>query len=214
MAEPTLAELLGAVIVLHGLLFSAWALIDDGWDLVNVRRYGVVGGPRWIAAQGHFFFNVTLIVGWLCFLVQIAVAVYLPSRTDEPAADLSYWVGWARLGFAACVLIAQVHQRAARLKMRRLPLEAWDRMVASMDAAGRDVLMSRLLRATGAGRQMGHLVAGELQFPVSLLDELADDPSLGDERRAAIVAAQESLIRVNNGIRALHQEVKGLEQMP
>jgi hypothetical protein len=211
--NPTVPELIGVVVVLGGLGFSCWAMIDDIWDLVNVYRYGDVGGPRWVAASGHLAFNATMLAGWLCFLYVIAVAVYLPSRTDEPAAELGWWVGWARLGFVACVLAAQVHQRTARLKLRRLPLEAWERMVVSLDASGRELLMSKLLRATDAGRQMGHLVAGELQLPVALLDELSADPGIGDERRAAILAAQESLLRVNDGIRALHQEVKGLEHV-
>lgn len=218
MFDPTTAELLGVVLVLAGLLFSAWALVDDAFDLLNVWRFGEVGGPRWVAATGHLLFNATLLAGWLCFLLVISVAVYLPSRTDEPAADLSFWVGWARLGFAASVLFGQVHQRTARFKLRRLPLEAWEQMILTMfDGLGvedRQVLTQRLFRATAAGRALGHAVANDLQAPVTVLDRIISDPASTEMEKEEAAEAMTAIETMMTHVRALHAEIKLLEHTP
>lgn len=214
--DPTTAELLGVVLVLAGLLFSGWAMVDDAFDLLNVWRFGEVGGPRWVAATGHLMFNATLFVGWICFLVVIAVAVYLPSRTDEPAADLAFWVGWARLGFAVSVLFGQIHQRTARFKLRRLPLEAWEQMILTMfDGLGvedRQVLTQRLFRATAAGRALGHTVANDLQAPVIVLDRILSDPASTELEKEEAAQALDAIETMMESVRNLHAEIKLLEK--
>jgi hypothetical protein len=213
--DPTFAELLGALVVLGGLGFSSWALIDDAFDLLNVWRFGEVNGPRWVAATGHLLFNLTLLVGWLCFCGVIAVAIYLPSRTDMPAAELSLIVGWLRVAFACTVLVGQVHQRNARFKLRRLPLEAWERMILTMyDGLGvedRAALSRRLFRATAAGREIGHAVANDLQRPVAVLDEIARDDRADPEIRQMATDALADIDSVIRHTSALHAEIRLLE---
>lgn len=214
--SPTLAELLRVAIVLGALLLSGWALVDDVWDLVHVYRFGEIGGPRWVSAMEHFAFNGTLLVGWLAFLGVATIAVYLPSRTDAVENELSAVAGWLSLGFAGCVLIAQVHRRVGRQKLRAMPLESWERMLRSMfdglSAAERVGLSARLLAATSAGREMGHAVANELQLPVALLDEMARDPSLTEARRSEASEAVARLEAVLSHVRTLHATIKDQQE--
>lgn len=213
-SDPTTAELVGLVIVLGGLLFTFWALATDMSDLMNVRYYGEVGGPRWITARGHLLANLKFLGAWVCALVWVGVAVYLPSRTDEPTATLAQLVGWCRVLMAFCVLLAQIDQRATRFSLSRLPLESWERMVAAMSAgmapAERVALVRRLGLATDAGRQMGHLVANELQAPVASLSLLSDDEVLAPEHRAIVDDVIADLVGVAARARALHGEIKAL----
>lgn len=215
MSGTTLNEVLRVVIFLGGLGFSAWALIDDAVDLLNVRRFGEVGGPRWYAAAGHFLFNLTLLIGWLLFGGVAAIAVYLPPRPGQTAEALTIVAGWLNFGFSVCVLVGQVHQRAARFHLKRLPIEAWERMVATMfdglDLEGRAELTGRLLRATHAGREMGHLVRNELQLPVSVLDAMAADAALTMVQRDRATQALANLERVAVQVEALHAEIKAQE---
>jgi hypothetical protein len=215
--SPTLAEWLGALIVVVALGVSLWALVDDVWDLVNVRRFGEVGGPRWIAAYEHFLFNMTLLGGWLCFLGVIAIAIYLPTRTDLGGERyLSDAVGWLRIGYAFMVLWAQIHRRVGRVRLQRLPLEAWERMLAAMvgglSIEDRRALTNRLLTATGAGRDLGHTVANHLTAPMAMLSLLEADPRLTAEERSDIAVAVRELELMAAEVPRLHAAIKSLER--
>lgn len=212
--DATLSEVLGGLVVLAGLGFSLWALIDDAYDLLYVYRYGEVGGPRWIAASGHLLFNLTMTLGWLLFCGVLAVAIYLPSRTDEPAAELAWVVGWLRLGFALCVLGGQIHQRTARFKLRKLPLDAWERMIDNLDAPGRLLLLRRFSSTSEVGRAMGHTVANTVQMPVAVLDEIAEDEAVAPERRQEAALARDALQQMSREVGSLHAQVKALEADP
>lgn len=219
MAEaPTLAELIRAVIVLGALLLSGWALVDDLSDLANVRRYGEVGGPRWITASEHLWFNGTLLVGWLLFLAVTAIAIYLPDRPDAVENELVAIAGWCNLGFAVCVLLAQMHRRVGRSKLRSLPREAWERMLRSMLTGMSDIdqeaVATRLLAATTAGRQIGHAVYNRVAPAVGVLSLIAEDEREHPERRAEAAGALAELERLVDTTRALHAEIKRLEGAP
>lgn len=216
---PTLAELLAVAVVLFGLGLSCWALVDDTWDLYHVYRFGEVGGPRWVAANEHFLFNGTLLVGWLLMLGLVAIAVYLPTRTDQPTTILTDWAGWLRFGFMVAVLMAQTHRRIGRQKLRNLPLESWERMLASMfdglTVAERESLSHRLLAATTAGREMGHLIANRLTAPVGLIDlVLVNAVGLTAEQRADLEEAREHILAVSDSAAGLHAAIKAQESAP
>lgn len=215
---PTLAELLGAVIVLGGLLLSGWALVDDAWDLVHVRRFGEVGGPRWVSGMDHLVSDLSSLGAWTFFLVVISIAIYLPQRTDQPGDTLSAIVGWCRFFGSVCFLAAQANRRVSRIKLQNLPLEAWERMMVAMfegmsprDQVG---LRTRLLTATMAGREIGHTVANDLQLPVAVLDAIADDPSAPPERRAEAAEALAMIEQTIASVRLLHARIKSMEPSP
>lgn len=214
MLDTTLSELIGLVIVLFGLGFSAWALVDDAFDMFAVWRFGEVHGPRWIAATGHFLFNCSMLLAWLLFLLLISIAIYLPTRTDQPSTVLSDTAGWLRIGYAFLFLFGQVHQRVARFKLRRLSLDAWEQMIASLDARGRAALMRRLRRATALPREMGHSLANELQAPVTMCDRIISDPTSTDAERAEAIEAMQAIDGVMAHIRTLHAEARLLESQP
>jgi hypothetical protein len=210
--EPSLAELLRVVIVVGGLLLSGWAIVDDVWDLVNVRRYGEVGGPRWVLAVEHLWFNGTLLVGWLCALGVVGIAISLPPREDADQDLLATVASWLTFGFGVCVLLAQGVRRAGRLTIRALPLVAWEQMLASMvdgmSAADRASFRTALLRSTAAGRELGHLAANEMQPAMGLLSMLSEDARIPSDYRADAASAVEALDRAIVHIKALHAEIR------
>lgn len=210
----TLAEALRAVLVLSALALSLWALVDDVWDLINVSRYGEVDGPRWVAALEHLLFNGTLLIGWLCYLMVVSIAIYLPRRTD-PVLD--FWAtlgGWGSLGFAVCVLLAQIHRRVGRVRLKSLPLAAWERMLASMvdglTPEQREPVTARLLASTTAGRELGHVIANETAPAIGLIDLVLATAVLTERHRADLVEAQEHIAIISERGAALHQEIKRL----
>lgn len=213
--DPTITELIRVVIVLGALWLSGWALIDDVTDLVNVRRFGEVDGPRWITAMEHLLFNGTLLVGWLQFLGVVAIAVYLPSRPDAVENELSVIGGWLSLGFSVCVLLAQVHRRVGRTKLRSLPLSAWERMLTSMltgmSTKDREAISTRLLAATALGRQVSHGTYNRISPAVGLLSLILEDEQETPERRTDAAMALAELERLVETTRALHAEIKALE---
>lgn len=212
---PSLAEVVSAIVILAGLALSFWALLDDVGDLLNVKRYGEVGGPRWVAASEHFLFNSTLAVGWLCFLGLISIAIYLPPRPGPTENELATVAGWLRLAFTVAVLIAQVHRRVGRVKMRAIPVESWALMLASMvDGLSSDERASismRLLAATSAGREMGHLIANGLTPPVGLIDLVLTAAALTDQQRADLTEAREHILAVIGRAAGLHSDIKRQE---
>lgn len=212
---PSLSEVVSAIVILCGLGLSLWALVDDVSDLAYVQRFGEVDGPRWVAAMEHLWFNSTLLVGWLCMFGLISIAIYLPARADQTENELTTVAGWLRLVFIAAVLIAQVHRRVGRLKMRRLPLESWERMLLSMfdglTPEERTSLSTRLLAATSAGREMGHLIANELSAPVGLIDLVLDTAVLTTQQRADLEEAREHILGVSGRASGLHAEIRAQE---
>lgn len=218
MIDPlSLSEMLRTIVVLGGLLLSGWALIDDLWDLVTVRRFGEVGGPRWVLAVEHIWFNATLLAGWLFFLGVLSVAISLPPRTDVEQNAWARIASWLNVGFGCAVLLAQAVRRAGRIRIRALPLSAWERMLASMvdglSVEDRAALLGRLLVATTAGRQMGHLIANSLAAPVGLIDLVLETATLTDEQRADLIEAREHILGVSTRAAGLHQEIKDQEHL-
>ena len=213
---PTAAEILGGVVILVGLGLSLWSLNDDIIDLDYVREHGIVGGPRWVAATEHAWTSLSFLVGWLCILYVLGVAVYLPARGDVEQDALAASAGWARLGFTVFVLVAQVHRRIGRAKLRALPAESWEQMLLMMfDGLGpveRISLNERLLMATAAGRQMGHLIANELSPPVGLIDIVLASAVLTDQQRADLIEAREHIVAVSARAANLHAEIKAQER--
>lgn len=216
MPEPTPAEMLRVVIVLGALLLSGWALIDDVSDLLNVRKYGEVGGPRWITAMEHFLFNLTLLAGWLLFLGVTAIAIYLPERRDAVENELVTIAGWCNVGFAICVLLSQMHRRVGRTKLRGLPLAAWERMLRSMltgmNEHDREAVNLRLLAATAAGRQIAHGVYNHISPAVGVLSLIVEDAREAPERRTEAALALAELERLVDDTRPLHEQIKSLER--
>jgi hypothetical protein len=212
MLDISVAEMLGLALVLGGLGLSLWSIVDDLWDLVHVYRFGEVNGPRWVAAMEHFLTSLAFFGAWTAILGILAIAIYLPPRASPAAAEMAGWAGWLRVGSVTCFLVAQVNRRVGRIKMRQLPVEAWQRMIEAMldglTAAERASLSHRLLVATTAGRELGHAVSSAAQVPVAVLDEIARDESLTAERRAA---AREALAAIDHMLtltRGLHAQIK------
>lgn len=212
---PSLAEVVSAILILGALGLSLWALIDDIGDLINVRRYGEVGGPRWVAAMEHFWFNATMLFGWGCFLGLISIAIYLPSRLGATESELGTVAGWLRLGYTAAFLVAQLHRRVGRLKMRKIPIESWERMLLSMfdglTPQERISLSTRLLAATSAGRELGHLIANRLGVPVGLIDIVLTSAVLTERQRADLSEARDHILAVSDNAAGLHAEIKRQE---
>lgn len=213
--QVTLTELLRLVIVAAALVLSGWAIVDDLWDLVHVRRYGEIDGPRWVTAMEHLLFNGTLLAGWLLYLVLVGIAVYLPDRPNASEHTLATAAGWLSLGYSVCVLVAQVHRRVGRSRLRSLPLDAWERMLAAMfdglTHEQRVSVSSRLLAATSAGRELGHAAANLAQAPVALLDEIARDARETPERRAEAANALAMMEQLMGHVRGLHMKIKQQE---
>lgn len=215
MNEPlSLTEIVRLTIVLGALTLSVWALIDDVADLVNVRRFGEVGGPRWLAASEHFWFNATLLVGWLCYLGVVSIAIYLPSRADPALNAWALIGGRLSLGFAACVLLAQVHRRIGRNRLKSLPLDAWERMLAAMvdglTPSQRESVSTRLLASTTAGCELGHVIANETAPAVGLIDLVLESAVLTEHQRGDLVEAQRHILVVSERGAALHAEIRRL----
>lgn len=212
MTDVTLSEMIGMVVFLGGLGLSCWALVDDIWDLTNVYRFGEVGGPRWVSAMEHFLFNGSMLLGWAMLLGLTGIAIYLPSRQEPNADTLGFVAGWLRLGAGFAFLTAQIHRRVGRVRLQRLPLEAWETMLASMfdgmSVQDRTTLLARLLRVSHAGREMGHLIANTLQQPVATLSILQEDRRLTDEERADIAASLDALDMVGRQVQVLHSEIR------
>ena len=217
MTDPlTMAEVLRTIIVLGGLLLSGWALIDDAWDLVNVKRFGEVGGPRWVLATEHLWFNGTLLAGWVCALGVLAIAISLPPRSDADQHALAQVGSWLTLGFGASILLAQGVRRAGRIKIRSLPLASWERMLASMvdglSHEDRTALLGRLLTATTAGRELGHLIANRLAPSVGLIDLVVEAGGLSEGQRADLTEARDRIVAVSAEAASLHAEIKRQER--
>lgn len=212
MPEPTLAELLGATIILIGLGLSGWALVDDLWDLVHVYRFGEIGGPRWVAAMEHLISNLTFLGAWTCILGVLSIAIYLPARREPVADSLSAIAGWLRFGATLLFLTGQVNRRIGRMKLRALPIESWERMLTAMFDGmtfdQRSWLTQRILQLQTAGREMGHAVRNDAQLPLAVLDELARDPTQTPERRAEAAEAVAALDRMLRHTTALHAAIK------
>lgn len=215
MEYPTLSELLGGAIILGGLGLSLWGLIDDLWDLVNVRRFGEIGGPRWISAEEHLFSDLSFLGAWTCILGVLGIAIYLPARTDPVGGVLALTAGWLRFGATVLFLLAQVNRRVGRQKLRNLPLEAWEQMLASMmdgmSPVDRDAMTTRLLAATAAGREMGHRVANDLTQPVAALDAIATDERVPASLRSDAALAIANLDAMLTRVKGLHAEIKAQE---
>lgn len=203
-----------AAIVLGALLLSVWALVDDVWDLVNVRRFGEIDGPRWVTAMEHFWFNATLLGGWCCYLGVVAIAIYLPARSDPTQNDLATVAGWLNLGYGVCVLVAQVHRRVGRVRLKQLPLAAWERMLASMvdglTPEQRESVSARLLASTTAGREISHVISNETAPAVGLIDLVLATAVLTDRQRADLLEAQEHIAIISDRGARLHPEFKRL----
>lgn len=213
----TLAETLRIVIVTGALILSGWALIDDAWDLVNVRRYGEVGGPRWVLAMEHVWFNATLLLGWLCFLGVVGIAISLPPRENTTQDTLAQIASWLNFGYGCCVFMAQVHRRVGRIKLRSLPLAAWERMLKSMmdgmSVAEREALTVRLATAVMAGREMGHLIRREVSPAVGLVSLVMATAMLTSEERANLEEVERHLMAVCDRAPHLHEEIRAQESM-
>lgn len=212
--SPSIAEMIRVAIVIGALTLSIWALIDDVWDLVNVRRYGEIDGPRWVAAMEHFWFNATLFVGWLCFLGVVSIAIYLPARADPTQNAWATVAGWLNLVFGAGVFVAQVHRRVGRVRLKNLPLAAWERMLASMvdgmTPEQRESVSARLLASTTAGREISHVIANESAPAVGLIDLVLATAVLTDQQRADLIEAQQHITVVSDRGARLHPEFKRL----
>lgn len=210
--QPSLSELISGVLILSGLGLSMWAMADDVSDLVRVRRYGEIGGPRWVSAMEHFLFNGSLLFGWVCVLGLLSIAIYLPSRPSAVENELGTIGGWLRLGFVLAVLVAQINRRVGRQKMRSLPLAAWERMLSSMfdglNHEQREVLSKRLLSVTLAGREMGHAINNGLAQPVGAIDLVLSTATLNAVERADLIEAKENILAVCERVSGLHTEIK------
>lgn len=216
--QPTAAEWLGAAIILGGLGLSLWGLIDDLWDLVNVRRFGEIGGPRWVSGMEHLLSDLAFLGAWCCVFGVLTIAVYLPSRADPVADALAQIAGWLRFASALFFLAAQINRRVGRQKLRALPLSAWEQMLASMmdglSPVEREAMAQRLLRATTAGRELGHLVANRAQLPVSVLERLAGNPAVSESLRSDAALALAELDEMVTRSKQLHASIKAQEGAP
>jgi hypothetical protein len=62
-----------------------------------------------------------------------------------------------------------------------------------------------------AGREMGHAVTNDLQLPVAILDEIALDPTVSEERRNEAAQALVALDRLLKHVHSLHTAIKARE---
>lgn len=212
--QPSIPELIRVAIVLGALVLSIWALIDDVWDLFNVRRHGEVGGPLWVSAMEHLLFNSTLLAGWLCYLGVVSIAIYLPSRADPTQNAMATIAGWLNLVFGACVFVAQLHRRAGRVQLKGLPLAAWERMLASMvdgmTPEQREPVTARLLASTKAGREIGHVISNEAAPAVGLIDLVLATAVLTNRQRDDLHEAMQHITVIAERGAHLHAEFRRL----
>lgn len=117
-------EVAAALLGVAAIGYAGYGAVDNVFDLRYVRRYGVVGGPRWITATCLLIANVCFLLGWLGYTHVAFVAASLPGRADVRSDALSQ-VAAMRLGYALFGLLGQVALRWMRTKLRHLTPEQW-----------------------------------------------------------------------------------------
>ena len=197
-------EMVWTLIAVAGLLFSAWLTLAGWADFQAVesaiRRTPPLArrwGPRWWVGLSAVVANLTLIVAWAVFIfIGIMAMQWPPPPPTTEQAVANTWVGWALI--LAELVIAGVQGWHLFVRGR---VEHETPTVA---------IMGRLAQVAEDGREMGHLVAGEIQRPMTLLEEMANHPALPEDRRAEARAALMDLDTVLVRVRLLHQEIRDL----
>jgi hypothetical protein len=162
----------------------------------------VAWGPRHLFVVSFLVGIGLLLLVWLGFDALGANAMLNPPPLDPERQAASDRGGWILVGLEAVLFCFQIVLLWAWVAIGRTTLHS--------GAAPRSFL--DLLRGViDDGREVGHAVANDLQRPVAVLEEIAEDASLPEEARTAATLALDDLGRVMARVHAFHQSVKRLE---
>lgn len=197
-ATWTAIALLGTVTAFAFLAYiwlsyqAVMSWIDHGW--------AVRGGPRHKFVLGFLLGVGLLIIVWFGFdALGVNAMLNAPPTTPDRAAA-SERGGWILVGLEAALLAVQ-----------GVLFWAWVTVGKPTLGSGQGSTLSDILEAsTDIGREMGHLIANDLQQPMSVLEEIAGDHMVSEERRADAALAVANLGLVMDRVRALHREIKRL----
>lgn len=117
-------EIAAALVGIGAVLFSLWGIIDNVFDMREVKISATPGGPRWIWAVGLLVAHSLFLLGFLGYLHVALTAAYLPNRVDIPTSAMVE-VAVMRFLYGVFGLLGIVTLRMTRLLLRRLTRAQW-----------------------------------------------------------------------------------------
>jgi hypothetical protein len=164
----------------------------------RIRRWG----PRHKFVLGFFVGVALLLLVWCGFVLLGANAIANPPPSDPGREAASERGGWILVILEGALFLFQAILMWAWWAVGR-PTLAPD--------SGPTTLAALTLDMIDAGREMGHAVTNDLQLPVAILDEIALDPTVSEERRNEAAQALVALDRLLKHVHSLHTAIKARE---
>lgn len=195
---------LGVSVLGIAFALAFWAHVWASYFAVRdwIRRgWAVRWGPRHKYILGFLWGVALLLLVWLGFAGLGINAALNPPPVDPVRAAASERGGWLLTALVTVLLLFSA-------------ILFWVWMIVGrprLASGGETPTISDLLEAaTLAGRQMGHLIADDLQIPVATLDMFCRDAKLSESQRTAACEALDALDRVMARVRQLHREIREL----
>lgn len=198
----TSIAVLGAAFAM-ALLAHIWLSYQAVETWIRQGR-AVRWGPRHRFALGFMVGVGLLLVVWTGFILLGANALTNAPPTTPDRIDASERGGTILVVVEGVLLAFQVILLAAWIAVGKPTLHP---------GSSPQSPVSLMFKAIDLGRQMGHAVANEAQAPVSVLDEIVNDPSTPEDMRLRAAEALASLELMVMHVQELHRTVKAMERV-